>query len=126
MQPCDAQRHTPRIIKHYALSIIQGVGIVVSTCLGCTFGLSQSPLGILRASSHGTRWSIHYDEINIPECPEGWAIIKVKAAGICSSDIARVFTKGTYHFPTIPGHEFSGIVERVGSKKDAAFVGKHV
>lgn len=74
---------------------------------------------------HGVN-DLRYDEINIPECPEGWAIIKVKAAGICSSDIARVFTKGTYHFPTIPGHEFSGIVERVGSKKDADFVGKHV
>ena len=65
---------------------------------------------------HGVN-NLRYDEINIPKCPEGWAIIKVKAAGICSSDIARIFTKGTYHFPTIPGHEFSGIVESVGSKK---------
>ena len=32
--------------------------------------------------------------------------------GICGSDIPRVFTKGTYHFPTIIGHEFAGeIVE---------------
>ncbi|WP_270439106.1 galactitol-1-phosphate 5-dehydrogenase [Bacteroides bouchesdurhonensis] len=69
---------------------------------------------------------LHYDEINIPECPKGWAIIKVKAAGICSSDIARVFTKGTYHFPTIPGHEFSGEVYSVGDEKDAVFVGKKV
>lgn len=74
---------------------------------------------------HGVN-DLRYDEINIPECPKGWATIKVKAAGICSSDIARVFTKGTYHFPTIPGHEFSGIVESVGSEKDAALVGKHV
>lgn len=74
---------------------------------------------------HGVN-NLRYDEINIPECPEGWAIIKVKAAGICSSDIARIFTKGTYHFPTIPGHEFSGIVERVGSDKDAVLIGKHV
>ena len=46
-------------IKHYALSIMHyalriknypvGGGIVVSTYLGCTFSLSQSPLGILRA-----------------------------------------------------------------------------
>lgn len=74
---------------------------------------------------HGVS-DLRYDEINIPVCLEGWAIIKVKAAGICSSDIARVFTKGTYHFPTIPGHEFSGIVASVGSNKDAALVGKHV
>lgn len=69
---------------------------------------------------------LRYDDINLPECPEGWAIVKVKAAGICSSDIARVFTKGTYHFPTIPGHEFAGIVESVASSTDAPLVGKHV
>lgn len=67
-----------------------------------------------------------YDEIEIPECPKGWAIVKVKAAGICSSDIARVFTKGTYHFPTIPGHEFAGVVYSVGDEKDMAIIGKKV
>ena len=74
---------------------------------------------------HGVN-DFRYDDINIPECPSGWAIVKVKAAGICSSDIARVFTKGTYYFPTVPGHEFSGIVESVGSEEDRSMVGKHV
>lgn len=69
---------------------------------------------------------LRYDEIEKPACPDGWAIVKVKAAGICSSDIARVFTKGTYHFPTIPGHEFAGIVDSVGSDKDKHLIGKHV
>ncbi len=35
-------------------------------------------------------------------------LIKVSACGICSSDIARVMKNGTYHFPTIPGHEYAG------------------
>ena len=74
---------------------------------------------------HGVN-DLRYDEIAIPECPSGWSIVKVKVAGICSSDIARVFTKGTYHFPTIPGHEFSGIVESVGSEEDSHLIGKHV
>lgn len=69
---------------------------------------------------------LRYDEIDKPCCPEEWAIVKVKAAGICSSDIARVFTKGTYHFPTIPGHEFAGIVDSVGSVKNKSLIGKHV
>ncbi len=42
-------------------------------------------------------------------------LVKVAAAGICGSDIGRVMTTGTYRFPTIPGHEFSGTVERVGA-----------
>lgn len=74
---------------------------------------------------HGVN-DLQYNEIEVPTCQPGWAIVKVKASGICSSDIARVFTKGTYHFPTIPGHEFSGIVESVGSDKDAQLIGKHV
>jgi L-iditol 2-dehydrogenase len=69
---------------------------------------------------------LRYDEIKKPECPKGWAIVKVKAAGICSSDIPRIFTKGTYHFPTIPGHEFSGVVDSVGSSVDAHLIGEHV
>lgn len=69
---------------------------------------------------------LKYEDVEIPPCPKNWAIVKVKAAGICSSDIPRIFTKGTYHFPTIPGHEFSGIVEKVGDNKDSALVGRHV
>ena len=69
---------------------------------------------------------LQYKEVLLPECPEGWALVAVKACGICSSDIPRIFTKGTYHFPTIPGHEFSGVVERVGSEKDQDWVGRKV
>lgn len=69
---------------------------------------------------------LRYDDIPIPDCPKDWAIVEVKAAGICSSDIARVFTKGTYHFPTIPGHEFAGIVKSVGCESDNRWIGKKV
>ncbi|MEX0347416.1 MAG: galactitol-1-phosphate 5-dehydrogenase [Rhizobiaceae bacterium] len=41
-------------------------------------------------------------------------LIKVEACGICGSDIGRVMTTGTYSFPTVPGHEFAGTVEKVG------------
>lgn len=67
-----------------------------------------------------------YMEVPIPNCPAGWAIVQVKASGICSSDISRIYTKGTHHFPTIPGHEFSGIVTQVASKVDENWVGRKV
>lgn len=70
--------------------------------------------------------ALKYEDVEMPCCPKGWAIIQVKAAGICSSDIPRIFTKGTYHFPTIPGHEFSGIVSKVGDANDSSWVGKKV
>lgn len=69
---------------------------------------------------------LRYEDVPMPECPKGWAIVQVKAAGICSSDIARVFTKGTYHFPTIPGHEFSGVVYSVSDEERENLVGKRV
>ncbi len=69
---------------------------------------------------------LRYEDVPMPECPKGWVIVQVKAAGICSSDIARVFTKGTYHFPTIPGHEFSGVVYSVVDEELKSWVGKRV
>ena len=47
-------------------------------------------------------------DVPIPIAKDGEILVKVKAAGICSSDIARVYSTGAYHYPIIPGHEFSG------------------
>lgn len=41
-------------------------------------------------------------------------IIKVKACGVCGSDIPRVMVKGAYRYPIIIGHEFAGDVFQVG------------
>jgi len=41
-------------------------------------------------------------------------LVQVKAVGICGSDIDRIMHTGTYSFPTIPGHEFCGVVEEAG------------
>ncbi len=51
-----------------------------------------------------------YTDVAQPIVPEGWCLVKVAACGVCGSDLPRIFTKGTYAFPTIPGHEFSGTV----------------
>lgn len=51
---------------------------------------------------------LRYESSQIGECKEDEVTVMVKSCGICGSDIGRVFTKGTYHFPTIIGHEFSG------------------
>jgi L-iditol 2-dehydrogenase len=51
-----------------------------------------------------------YKDVPTPELHPGEALVEVMAAGICGSDIPRIFETGTYHFPTIPGHEFSGRV----------------
>lgn len=50
-------------------------------------------------------------EVPMPVPKEGELLVQVKAAGICSSDIQRIFTSGAYHYPIILGHEFSGITK---------------
>ncbi|MCI9333038.1 MAG: galactitol-1-phosphate 5-dehydrogenase [Oscillibacter sp.] len=69
---------------------------------------------------------LRYEDVPLPEIPPGWALVKVLAAGICSSDIPRIFKRGTYRFPTIPGHEFSGEVEKVTGAEESQWVGKRV
>lgn len=55
---------------------------------------------------------LRVEDVPMPERLPGEVLVQVGACGVCGSDIPRVFTKGTYHFPTIPGHEFAGkIVE---------------
>ena len=67
---------------------------------------------------------LSYQDVPKPELKKDWALIKVKAAGICSSDIPRIYERGTYHFPTIPGHEFAGDVVKVNEEKYTDIVGK--
>ena len=51
-----------------------------------------------------------------PTAKEGETLIKIMAAGICGSDVSRVFDKGAYHYPIIIGHEFAGVNEKTGKK----------
>lgn len=44
----------------------------------------------------------------IPAAKPGEALIRVKYVGVCGSDLDRVMKTGTYSFPLVPGHEFSG------------------
>ena len=47
----------------------------------------------------------------LPDAEE--VLVKVKACGICGSDIPRIYQNGTHRMPLIPGHEFAGVVEAV-------------
>lgn len=53
---------------------------------------------------------LRYEAVPMPERKPGEVLMKVMACGVCGSDLPRVFEKGTYHFPTIPGHEFAGLI----------------
>lgn len=67
---------------------------------------------------------LRYEEVDKPVPKHGEVLLKVRASGICGSDMGRVFVKGTYHFPTIPGHEFSGEIVGLGDGVDELLAGR--
>ncbi len=63
---------------------------------------------------------LRIERVPIPEIGKSEALVRVKAVGICGSDPDRIMRKGTYSFPMIPGHEFCGIVEKLGGGESVA------
>lgn len=59
-----------------------------------------------------------------PAVVPGEALIRPTRMGICSTDLEIV--RGYMGFRGVLGHEFVGVVEQVGSRKDAGWVGKRV
>jgi len=76
---------------------------------------------------HG-KHDLRLEEIQEPECRDGEAILEVKYAGICGSDLTIYHGKHTRAKPpTVLGHEFSGVVvERKGEGYPAVRVGDRV
>ena len=69
---------------------------------------------------------LRYEEVNIPEFGDHDVLLHIRATGNCGSDLHRIMVEGTYHFPCIPGHEFSGEVAATGSKVMDIRVGDRV
>lgn len=65
-------------------------------------------------------------EVTKAQASNEHVLIKVHAAGICGSDIQRVYENGAHKMPIILGHEFAGQVESVGKDVDSAWIGKRV
>jgi threonine dehydrogenase-like Zn-dependent dehydrogenase len=66
-------------------------------------------------------------DLPMPELAPGRALIRVKASGVCGTDLDVLFGRyGEGKFPVVPGHEFSGIVEAVAADVHCVKVGARV
>ena len=74
---------------------------------------------------HGIN-DLRFEEIDIPNIKADEVLIKVKAMGICGSDIPRIYKTGAHNHPLIPGHEFAGEVVGVGSNVELSWENKRV
>ena len=61
-----------------------------------------------------------YMDVDRQEPKDGELLIRIKAVGICGTDMELYygtmpfFKTGLSKYPLIPGHEWSGVVEKVG------------
>lgn len=74
---------------------------------------------------HGKN-DLRYEDYPTPQPGKGEVLVRVKAAGICGSDIPRVLGDGAHFYPIILGHEFSGEVAAIGSGVQSVSEGDRV
>lgn len=69
---------------------------------------------------------LRYEDVPKPSPRADEVFVRVKASGVCGSDIPRIYLTGAHRHPLIPGHEFSGIVEAAGGDDGAMWEGRRV
>ena len=69
---------------------------------------------------------IRLEDVEVPVTIPGEVSIRVEAAGVCGSDIPRIYETGAHRMPLIPGHEFSGVVDGIGKNVPSWLMGKRV
>ena len=69
---------------------------------------------------------VRYMDYEEPQLSAGMVKIRVKASGICGSDIPRVLHHGVHFYPIVLGHEFSGEVVEIGEGVTKVQVGDKV
>ena len=68
--------------------------------------------------------TITYRDVPDPVPGEAEVLVRVQAAGICGSDIPRIYRDGAHKMPLVPGHEFAGEVVAVGKWADPKWLHK--
>jgi len=69
---------------------------------------------------------IRIEEVDMPKIGDDEVLVRVKATGVCGSDIPRVLGTGAHFYPIILGHEFSGEVVEIGKNVSNVQVGDKV
>lgn len=62
---------------------------------------------------------LRYEEYPDPSIRPGTVKVRVKATGICGSDVPRVLYNGAHNYPIVLGHEFAGDIVEIGEGIDS-------
>lgn len=83
----------------------------------------------MKAAVYHGKEDIRIEEIPVPEIQDNEVLIKIHYCGVCGTDVHIYHGDGgsfEVNPPLVPGHEFSGIVEKVGAKVTHVKPGDHV
>ena len=69
---------------------------------------------------------LRYTDWETPVCGKNEVKVRVRATGICGSDVPRVLHNGAHFYPVVLGHEFSGDVVETGEEVKSIKVGDTV
>jgi threonine dehydrogenase-like Zn-dependent dehydrogenase len=86
----------------------------------------------MRALVISGRESARVEEVDVPVPGDGQAVVDVRRAGICGTDVElftgqlAYFAQGKIDFPIRPGHEWCGVVSALGTGVDPGWLGARV
>lgn len=69
---------------------------------------------------------IRYEDYSEPKTGPGTVKVKVRATGICGSDLPRVLNNGAHYYPIVLGHEFAGEISEIGEGVEGFNIGDTV
>ena len=72
------------------------------------------------------RGKVRLAEMPDPEPAAGWARIRIQVAALCMTDMELLRGTHLVEYPLTPGHEYCGIVDKVGSATNDAWLGRRV
>ena len=90
--------------------------------IGC--GLYLEPAKYLMLAAVARRNRLALVQKPQPRLKPGWALVRVRLAGICNTDIEIL--RGYHNFHGTLGHEFVGDVVSVASARDKSWIGRRV
>lgn len=69
---------------------------------------------------------LRVEDVPVPEPQAGEVLLKVKAVGVCGSDLPRVMHSGAHRMPVTIGHEFAGEIAALGEHTEGWSIGDKV
>jgi L-iditol 2-dehydrogenase len=95
--------------------------------IGQEIGIEETDVKMMNAVTYYGKGDIRYGKIPLPDCGPGELRVKVDACAVCGSDF-KTFNNGNPRMkpPIVMGHEFTGLIETIGSGVKGFAIGERI